>query len=39
LVRFIATYGHLWTKDASVAAGFDRDYGADAAGMRAQFNF
>jgi len=38
-VRFIANYGHIWLKDAAVAAGADRSYKADAVGMRAQFDF
>ena len=38
-VRFILTYGHIWIDDAAVAAGTDRDYSADAMGVRAQFDF
>ncbi|NLR72445.1 porin [Novosphingobium sp. ERN07] len=38
-VRFIVDYGHLWLKDAAVAAGTDRNYNADVIGMRAQFDF
>ena len=38
-VRFIIDYGHLWLKDAAVAAGADRNYNADVIGMRAQFDF
>ena len=38
-VRFILNYGHLWLSDAAVAAGADRDYSADAVGVRAQFDF
>ncbi|MCX7284481.1 MAG: porin [Novosphingobium sp.] len=38
-VRFILDYGHLWLKDAAVAAGTDRNYGADVVGLRAQFDF
>lgn len=38
-VRFILDYGHLWLKDAAVAAGTDTSYGADVVGMRAQFDF
>lgn len=38
-VRFILDYGHLWLKNAAVAAGTDTSYGADVVGMRAQFDF
>lgn len=38
-VRFIVNYGHIWLDDAAVAAGANRDYSADAVGMRAQFDF
>jgi len=38
-VRFLFNYGHLWLKDATVSAGGDRNYGADAFGARAQFDF
>lgn len=38
-VRFVLNYGHIWLNDAAVAAGTDRDYAADAIGMRAQFDF
>lgn len=38
-VRFLVNYGHLWIKDAAVAAGADRDYSADVVGARAQFDF
>jgi phosphate-selective porin OprO/OprP len=38
-VRFILNYGHIWIDDAAVAAGADRDYSADAMGLRAQFDF
>ncbi|MCK9542425.1 MAG: porin [Novosphingobium sp.] len=38
-VRFLANYGHLWLRGAAVSAGADRDYSADAFGMRAQFDF
>lgn len=38
-VRFIVDYGHLWLKDAAIAAGADRNYNADVIGMRAQFDF
>lgn len=37
--RFILNYGHIWVKDAAVAAGADRNYSADSIGMRAQFDF
>ncbi|QGN53685.1 OprO/OprP family phosphate-selective porin [Novosphingobium sp. Gsoil 351] len=38
-VRFILNYGHIWIDDAAVAAAGDRNYSADAVGMRAQFDF
>jgi phosphate-selective porin OprO and OprP len=38
-VRFLVNYGHLWIKDAAVAAGGDRNYSADVVGMRAQIDF
>lgn len=38
-VRFIFNYGHLWIKDSPVPAGTDRNYQADALGVRAQFDF
>jgi len=38
-VRFIFNYGHIWVNDAATPAGTDRDYSADALGMRAQFDF
>lgn len=38
-VRFILNYGHIWIDDAAVAAAGDRNYTADAVGMRAQFDF
>ena len=38
-VRFILDYGHLWIKDSPVIAGGRNDYGVDALGMRAQFDF
>jgi phosphate-selective porin OprO/OprP len=38
-VRFILNYGHIRIDDAAVAAGTDRDYSADAMGVRAQFDF
>lgn len=38
-VKFILNYGHLWIDDAAVAAGADRNYSADAVGMRAQVDF
>lgn len=38
-VRFILNYGHIWINDAAATAGTRRDYGADAMGLRAQFDF
>lgn len=38
-VRFMLDYGHLWVKDSPVTAGGRNDYGVDAMGMRAQFDF
>ena len=38
-VRFILNYGHIWIDDAAVSAAGDRNYSADAVGMRAQFDF
>ena len=38
-VRFIANYGHLWISDSPVLAGGKSSYGADAFGLRAQFDF
>jgi phosphate-selective porin OprO/OprP len=38
-VRFILNYGHVWLKDSPVLANGDGTYGADAVGMRAQFDF
>jgi len=38
-VRFLVNYGHIWLKDATVAAGGDRNYTADSIGARAQFDF
>jgi len=39
-LRFIANYGHLWFHDSPVTAyGGQRDYQADAFGLRAQFDF
>lgn len=37
--RFVLNYGHIWINDAAVSAGTERDYSADALGMRAQFDF
>lgn len=37
--RFIFNYGHLWIKDSPVPAGTDRNYQADALGLRAQLDF
>lgn len=37
--RFILNYGHIWLDDAAVAAGANRDYTANAVGLRAQFDF
>jgi phosphate-selective porin OprO and OprP len=38
--RFIADYGHFWIKNSPVtASGGQRDYTADAFGLRAQFDF
>jgi phosphate-selective porin OprO/OprP len=38
--RFIANYGHMeYDRAATPAAGGDRSYGADAFGVRAQFDF
>lgn len=38
-VRFLVNYGHIWIDDAAVPAGTDRDYDADAMGVRAQVDF
>lgn len=38
-VRLILNYGHIWIDDAAVAAAGDRNYSADAVGMRAQIDF
>jgi phosphate-selective porin OprO/OprP len=38
-VRFILNYGHIWIDDAALSAAGDRDYSADAVGVRAQFDF
>ena len=38
-VRLIANYGHLWISDSPVLAGGSSSYGADAFGLRAQFDF
>ena len=38
-VRFYFNYGHLWFKDSPVPAGTDRNYQADALGVRAEFDF
>lgn len=38
-VRFIANYSRLWIKDSPVVAGGSANYGADAFGLRAQFDF
>lgn len=38
-VRFILNYGHLWIDDAAVPASGDRNYSADALGVRAQVDF
>lgn len=38
-VRFVLNYGHIWLKNAAVAAGTDRNYTADSIGMRAQIDF
>ena len=38
-IRFVLNYGHIWLDDAAVSAAGDRDYTADALGMRAQFDF
>ena len=38
-VRFILNYGHIMIDNAAVAAAGDRNYSADAVGMRAQFDF
>lgn len=38
-VRFLFNYGHIWLEDAAIPVGIDRDYSADALGMRAQFDF
>lgn len=38
-VRLIFNYGHLWIEDSPVAAGTDRNYQADALGVRAQLDF
>lgn len=37
--RFVVNYGHLWIDNAAVPAGTSRNYGTDAFGMRAQFDF
>ncbi len=38
-VRFILNYGHLWLDGAAVVAGTGRNYSADSAGIRTQFDF
>jgi phosphate-selective porin OprO/OprP len=38
-VRFIANYGHIELRDAAIAAGTNRNYGADSFGLRAQIDF
>lgn len=38
-VRFVINYGHLWIKDSPIPAGADRNYEADAMGIRAQVDF
>ncbi|MEO5586054.1 MAG: porin, partial [Novosphingobium sp.] len=38
-VRFIANYGHLWIANSPLPAGGSSHYGADAFGLRAQFDF
>ncbi len=38
-VRFILNYGHIWINDAALPAGADRDYTANALGLRAQVDF
>ena len=38
-VRFIINYGRIRVEDAAVSAAGDRNYSADALGMRAQFDF
>ncbi len=38
-VRFIVNYGHIWIDDAAVPAGANRNYTANALGMRAQIDF
>lgn len=37
--RFIANYGRMEYDQAAIAVGADRSYGADAFGVRAQFDF
>jgi phosphate-selective porin OprO/OprP len=38
-VRFIFNYGHIWLNDAALPSGSDRDFTADALGVRAQVDF
>ncbi len=38
-VRFIVNYGRVEVRDARVAAGADRNYGANVVGMRGQIDF
>ncbi len=38
-VRFNLNYGQIWISDAAVLAGTDRDYTANAVGLRTQFDF
>jgi phosphate-selective porin OprO/OprP len=38
-VRFILNYGHIWIDDSVIDANGDRNFTADALGMRAQLDF
>lgn len=38
-VRFLADYGHLWIRQSPILGNGRPDYGADAFGVRAQFDF
>lgn len=38
-VRFVANYGHIWVRDSAESIAGDRDYSADAFGLRAQLDF
>lgn len=38
-IRLLASYARLSIDDSRLPAGLDRDYGADAAALRAQFDF